>query len=320
MRLLIVIVNYRSAGLAVDCLWSLAPEVAGVAGGARVTVTDGCSGDDSVERLSAAIRDNGWGNWVTLLPLPRNGGFAYGNNEGIRPALQSNDPPEYVWLLNPDTVVRPGALKALLDFMDARPAVGIAGSRLEHSDGSPQRSAFRFHGLLSELDTALRFGPVSKLLSRWSVAPDVSADACPADWVSGASLMARRAVLEQVGLLDDGYFMYFEETDLCLRARRAGWPCWYVPASRVVHLCGQSSGFTAGKERKPPPRWWFDSRRRYFVKNHGRPYALLADAVYATGFALWRLRRWVQRKPDPDPPKYLSLFLRNSTLGQGFKI
>jgi N-acetylglucosaminyl-diphospho-decaprenol L-rhamnosyltransferase len=320
MRLLIVIVNYRSAALAIDCLRSLAPEVASVVGGVRVVVTDGASGDDSVERLSAAIRDNGWSAWATLTPLPRNGGFAYGNNEAIRPALASGDPPGFVLLLNPDTLVRPGALRAVLDFMHGHPQVGIVGGRLEHPDGAPQRSAFRFHSLAGELESALRLGPITRLLSRSVVAPPIPDGATETDWVSGACLMVRRAVLEQIGLLDEGYFMYFEETDLCLRARRAGWRCWYVPEARVVHLVGQSSGFTAGKARKPPPRWWFDSRRRYFVKNHGRCYALLADAAYAGGFALWRLRRLLQRKPDDDPPKFLSLFVRNSTLGQGFKI
>src|SRR5688500_13880044 len=107
MKLLVVIVNYRTADLTVDCLRSLAPEVAAVAGGVRVVVTDNLSGDDSVARIQRAIDDNGWGAWATLMPLPANGGFAYGNNAGIRPALEGpeNEKPEYVLLLNPDTVV-----------------------------------------------------------------------------------------------------------------------------------------------------------------------------------------------------------------------
>src|SRR5688572_15821310 len=133
MRLLIVIVNYRTASLTIDCLRSLAPEMADLPA-ARVVVTDNASGDDSVARLESAIRDNLWNWWCELMPLPRNGGFAYGNNEGIRPALESKHPPQYVLLLNPDTVIRPGAIRALIEFMDARPNVGIAGSRLEDPD------------------------------------------------------------------------------------------------------------------------------------------------------------------------------------------
>src|SRR3954469_21641846 len=151
MRLLVVIVNYRSASLCIDCLRSLAPQVAENAG-TRVVVTDNPSGDNSVEEIGRAILLNGWSIWCEFRPLPRNGGFSYGNNEAIRPAMESNDPPEYVLLLNPDTIVRPGAIRALLDFMNANPKAGIAGSRLEHHDGRPQVSAFRFHTVLSELE------------------------------------------------------------------------------------------------------------------------------------------------------------------------
>jgi GT2 family glycosyltransferase len=320
MRLLIVIVNYRSAPLAIDCLRSLRPEVSATPG-VHVVVTDGASPDDSVPRLRQAIADNAWGGWVTLQPLPNNGGFAYGNNEAIRPALAGGDPPEYVLLLNPDTVVRPGAIGALVEFMDANPGVGIAGSRLEDPDGTPQRSAFRFHSAPAEFENTFRLGLVSKLMRDRVVAPDVPQAACRTDWVSGASMIVRRKVFEDVGLLDERYFMYFEETDFCLRAKRAGWTCWYVPASRVVHLVGRCSGVT---DKTGPPRrrpaYWFDSRRRYFVKNHGRAYALLADMAWTAGMSVYRIRRLIQRKPDTDPPKFLSDFLRRSTLAQGFKI
>src|SRR5262249_20160029 len=118
------------------------------------------------------------------------------------------------------------------------------------------------------------------------------------------------AVFDAIGLMDDAYFLYFEEVDFCLRARRAGWPCWYVPTSRVVHLVGQSSGVTDTKRpARRVPRYWVESRRRYFQKNHGRVYALFADLAWALGFSLWRLRLWVQRKPDNDPPSFLWDFI-----------
>jgi N-acetylglucosaminyl-diphospho-decaprenol L-rhamnosyltransferase len=316
MKLLVVIVNYRTAGLAIDCLRSLAAEIASVPGGAKVVVTDNLSGDDSVAQLQRAIADNGWGAWCTLMPLPANGGFAYGNNAGIRPSLESpTDKPDYVLLLNPDTIVHPGAVTELLKFMDGRRDVGLAGSRLEDPDGTPQVSAFRFHSIASEFEHAMRLGPVSKVLGKWRVAPPVPGEPSPTDWVAGASLIIRREVFEKVGLLDERYFMYYEEVDFCLRAKRAGFACWYVPASRVVHLVGAASQISdARKHRKRRPAYWFESRRMYFVRNHGRVYALLADAAYATAFALWRLRRFVQRKPDTDPPRFLWDFLRHSTL------
>src|SRR3954466_1444192 len=134
MKLLVVIVNYRTASLAIDCLRSFAPEISEIPGGVRVVVTDNLSGDDSVPRLEKAIADNQWSAWASVLPLPENGGFAYGNNMGIRPPLDSAHKPDFVLLLNPDTVLRAGAVTELLKFMGSRPDVGIAGSRLEDSD------------------------------------------------------------------------------------------------------------------------------------------------------------------------------------------
>lgn len=312
--LLVVILNYRTPDLTIDCLRSLAGEIPSLPG-TRVVVSDNASGDGSVEKISAAINTQGWSNWVSLMPLARNGGYAFGNNAVIRPALESAEPPTYFLLLNPDTIVRPGALKALVDFMEQHPQAGIAGSRLEYPDGTPQCSAFRFHTLLSELDAGLRLGVVSNLLAQWVVAPPIPETICQTDWVAGASMIVRRELFEQVGLLDEKYFMYYEEMDFCLQAKRAGWTCWYVPSSRVIHLVGQSSGVTDTK--RPPkrrPQYWFDSRRRYFVKNYGWLYAALADALWIFGFSLWRLRRVIQGKPDSDPPQLLGDFLRHSLL------
>ena len=316
-RLLVVILNYRTPGLTIDCLRSLVGEVQSLPG-TRVVVTDNASSDGSVERIGAAIETEGWGNWASLMPLEHNGGYAFGNNAAIAPALQSTSPPPYFLLLNPDTIVRPGALQVLVDFMDEHPDVGIAGSRLEDIDGTPQQSALRFHTVLSELDFGLRLGVVSKLLSKWVVAPPVSEETCQTDWVIGASMIVRREVFESVGLLDEKYFLYFEETDFCLSAKKLGWFCWYVPQSRVVHFAGQSTGVTDTK--RPPrrlPKYWFDSRRRYFVKNHGWLYAAIADAAWVFGFVLWRWRRVIQRKQDLDPPKLLSDFLLNSVFLKG---
>jgi N-acetylglucosaminyl-diphospho-decaprenol L-rhamnosyltransferase len=318
--LLVVVLNYRTAALTIDCLHSLSEEIRAIPG-SHVAVTDNASGDDSVEKIADAISANRWHDWVTLIPLERNGGFAFGNNAAIRPVLASTASCPYVLLLNPDTVIRPGAIKSLLDFMDDRPDVGIAGSRLEDLDTTAQQSAFRFPNVLGELEFGLRLGLMSKLLSRWAVVPQVADAPHQTDWVAGASMMIRREVFESIGLLDEHYFMYFEEVDFCLRAYRAGWTCWYVPQSHVVHFVGQSSGVTDTK--RPPkrmPTYWFDSRRRYFLKNHGWLYAVFADAAWLSGFTLWRWRRAIQRKPDTDPPKIWSDFLLNSVLVRGGQI
>ncbi len=315
-RLLIVIVNYRTAELTVDCLESLEPEIEANPGTA-VAVVDGGSGDDSAARIQEAVERRGWSSWVGVMPFERNGGFSFGNNRAIAPAMALNSPPEYCLLLNSDTIVRPGALGILLEFMDKNPKVGIAGTRLEDPDGTPQRSAFRFPGVLSELERGTRIGLVSKLLSRWVVAPPPPAHACRTDYVAGAAMIVRREVFESIGLMDEGYFLYYEETDLCRRAAVAGWPCWYVPEARVVHLVGQSTGVTSTRRRRPA--YWFESRNRYFLRHLGRVRKTMADVAWTCGFAQWWVRRRLLRKPDPDPPYFLSDFVRHNFLPKRFR-
>jgi N-acetylglucosaminyl-diphospho-decaprenol L-rhamnosyltransferase len=309
MKVLVVIVNYRTPALTIDCLQSLAPEVARLPG-TRVVVTDNASPDDSVPQLTAAIERLGIGDWCTLLPLPKNGGFAYGNNEGIRPQLDTLKP-DAVWLLNPDTIVLDGALTELVKFMEARPQIGIAGGRAENRDGTVRRSCFRFHSPLGELEGALKFGPASKLLRNKIVAPPIPDVPEKVDWVSGASMMVRREVFEKIGLLDDGYFMYYEETDFCLRAARAGFDCWYVPQSRIIHLVGQSSGVTgAQKAAKRRPKYWFDSRYRYFRENFGFATTQAANLLWVGGYPLGRLWLALRGKEAGDPPKLWWDFVR----------
>jgi len=310
--LLVIIVNYRTARLVVNCLHSLDDEVRSYPG-TRVVVVDNASGDGSVDTISTAITAEAWGSWASVLPSDRNGGYAYGNNLAIRPALQMANPPAYFLLLNPDTEVRPGLFKALIDFMEQHPHVGITGSSLENPDGSIWGTAFRFPSVLSELEHGLRLGLVSKFLASWVVAQKMTDEPQKVDWLPGASMMIRRQVFESIGLMDETYFLYYEETDFCLQANRMGWECWYVPTGRVMHIAGESTGVTS-REGPPKrlPQYMFDSRRYYFVKNHGWFYAALADLCWCLGFSLWRVRRIVQRKPDTDPPYLLLDSLRNS--------
>ena len=313
-NLLVVIVNYCTPQLTINCLHSLVTEVQALSG-TQVVVVDNNSGDRSVEQIKSAIETEGWSNWASVIASKHNGGFAFGNNLAIRSALNSRNSPPYFLLLNPDTLVRERSLKVLIDFMEHNPEVGIAGSRLEDPDGAPQCSAFRFHTWLSELDSALRLGIVSQLLAKWIIAPPVASIPCQTDWVAGASMMVRRKVWETAGLMDEAYFLYYEEVDFCLQAHRSGWSCWYVPESRVVHLVGQSSGVTNTKmSPQRLPSYWFDSRRRYFLKNHGWFYTAVTDLVWLLSFALWRCRRVLQGKPDNDPPHLLGDFFGNSVL------
>lgn len=318
MKLLVVILNYNVTDLTIDCLRSLSAEIPAIAG-ARVAVCENGSGGDAEQRLRAAIESNGWGNWVQLTAVHPNRGFTGGNNVILRAALASGDPPQYALLLNSDTIVRPGAIKALVDFMDGHPQVGIAGSRLEDPDGVVQASPFRFQGIATELDRGLRLGIISRLLKPWSVVPPTPPAASEAQWVSGASMIIRREVFDAIGLLDEDYYTYYDDIDLCLNARRAGWPTWYVPDSRIIHLEGAATGITA-RVIKRRPTYWFQARKRFFLKNYGAIYTALADFAFIFGYALWRLRRWAFRKPDGDPPHMLWDSIRNSVFFTGFRV
>ena len=134
-------------------------------------------------------------------------------------------------------------------------------------------------------------------------------------------MLVRGAALESVGGFDEQFFLYFEEVDLCRRIRRCGWQCWYVPQSRVVHLVGGVTGLDdAGLLQLRRPRYWFESRRRFFLKHYGPARALLADVVRIGGLLLWNVRRKIQRKPDCNPPRFLADLLRNSVFCKGFRL
>lgn len=308
----VVIVNYRVAALAMACLRSLVPERDRVPD-IRVTIVENDSGDEAA--LREILADPVYEGWAELLVAERNGGFAYGNNQAVRRVLSRSRPADYVLLLNPDTEIRPGAIETLVAFMESHPAAGIAGAGLEDAEGASWPIAFRFPSILSELDRGLRFGPVSKLLKKHAVPQLMGPDAQPIDWVPGAAMIVRREVFEDIGLMDERYFLYYEETDFCLAAKRAGWLCWYVPEARVMHIAGQSTGVTVRALRKTRvPDYWFESRRRYFMKNHGFLYTVTADVVHLTGLALSRARTTMRRREEKRPAHLFGDLLRSSAL------
>ena len=319
MKLLVVITSYRVTDLTIDCLRSLSEEIRRVPG-TRVAVCENGTGGDAADRLRQAIEENRWSPWVDLTVVFPNRGFTGGNNTVIRPAIESDDPPEYVLLLNADTIVKEHALDTLVEFMDGHAKVGIAGSMLLSPDGKPQSSPFRFLGIATELDRGLRLGIVSKLLLPWSMVLPKSKEPCVVGWVAGASMILRRTMLDQIGLLDEGLYTYFDDLDICLRARRAGWETWYVPESKVVHLEGASTGIANRLAETRRPSYWYQARHRFFTKNYGALYAALVDAAFISGYAIYRLRRRLQGRPDTDPPHVLIDSIRHSVFCAGPKV
>jgi len=275
-------------------------------------VIDNASGDGPY--VSDAVVANGWQDWARVVVAPRNGGFAYGNNLGLT-ELEREGRVDFVHLLNPDTVLQPGAIDALIDFLDAHPRAGIAGGVFENGDGSEWAIAFRFPSVLGELEQGIKLGVVSKVLSGACVPMHMGSTAAAVDWVSGASMMVRRDVFSRIGGLDETFFLYFEETEFCHRAKAAGFEVWYVPTSRVVHIAGQSTKVT---ERNVGPRrlpsYWFDSRRLYFTLTHGAAYAAVADLVAIVAGAFGMLKSALLGRLRTHVPHFLRDLFRHSAL------
>ena len=299
----VIVVTYRSAQLTIDCLRSIDAQRAIEGMRIRCVIVDNASGDTPA--IARAIEAEGWAPWARVVTAERNGGFAYGNNVGVR-AVYEHGRPDYLHLLNPDTVLRSGAIEALVRFLEADPRVGVAGGIFENADASEWAIAFRFPSLLGEVEQGLQWGAATRVLSRWQVPMHMGSTAQPVDWVSGASMMVRREVFDTVGGLDEGFFLYFEETEFCFRAKAAGYTVWYAPQSRVMHIAGQSTKVT---EREAAPRrlpgYWFESRRRYYALTYNPGYAMLVDV--ATVLAAWggSLKRIVLLRPRTQVPHFL---------------
>ena len=272
--------SFNTSDLLRQCLASLGNGCEGLS--VAVVVVDNASSDGSADMVASEFPQ------VRLLRNQQNIGFAAANNQALRLAES-----RYVVLLNPDTVVRPQALAKLVHFMDATPAAGYCGPRLLNDDGTHQRSANRFHTLLS--DTLPLLGWARDPRSRHTVDLHMlhgENDTFRADWLVGACLLVRAEALRAVGLLDEKYFLYFEEVDWCRRMARAGWDGWYVGSSEVVHLGCQSVVYTENAR----PFWGHDPRhhaksyRRYMRQYHGWAGMIAACLLQAVAYTLVWIR------------------------------
>jgi N-acetylglucosaminyl-diphospho-decaprenol L-rhamnosyltransferase len=308
----VIIVTYKCANLTIECLRSLVAERVTLELRVRVIVVDNASGD--LPQLSQEVEAHDWSSWVTLVAAPTNGGFAYGNNLGIETAY-AKATPDYVYLLNPDTQVRPGAILSLVNFLQTHSEAGIAGGIFENPDGSDDAIAFRFPNLISEVEHGLAFGLISRLLKPWMTVRRMTGRNEPVDWICGASMLIRPEVFAAIGGLDENYFLYFEETDFCWRAKRAGFATWYMAESRVMHIGGKISSATDLSGRpKRLPAYWFESRRRYFVVTFGIVRAMTIDLAAVAAHLLGSLKRMLQFRRHKAVPYYVRDLLRYSVL------
>lgn len=288
MDLAVIIVSYNVRALLANCLGSLQASLAACDCEAAILVVDNASGDGS----AAMVRDEFAA--VRLLEPGANLGFARGNNEALR-ALgfgrrdAEGELPFAVWLLNPDTEVVDDAPARLLAHLRANPRVGAVGPSLRYGDGRFQHAAFRFPGLLQIAFDLFPGHPrllESRLNGRYTRVAYDAGRPFAVDMLLGAALMVRGQAVAQVGLLDEGYFMYAEELDWCRRVKSAGWSIEMVPTAAVIHHEGQST--RQFHEEMFVALW--RSRLRYYQKFEPPVYVALVRGLLRLGMA-WRARR-----------------------------
>jgi GT2 family glycosyltransferase len=268
----IVIVSWNVRDLLWGCLQSIhnpeprllaeqgasrdpAPRTEGL--GLEVIVVDNGSEDGSVESVRGGFPT------VRVIANRENRGFPAANNQGITLAAG-----RYVLLLNPDTEIVGGALAKLVTFADAHPRVGMVGPKLLNPDGSVQSSRRRFPNLATAFFESTWLEPYAprRVLDRYYVLDHPDDETQDVDWITGAAMLARREAIEEVGPLDEGFFMYSEELDWCRRFREAGWRVVYLPTAQIVHHVGKSSGQVVAARHV----YFQTSKVRYFRKYHGR--------------------------------------------------
>ena len=231
MRLSIIIVSWNVRSELLDCLRSIQQNVPSHS--YEVIVVDNASTDGTIDAVKQGFPE------IQLIANTKNSGFAAANNDGIK---QSRG--EYILILNPDTITPSSSLDVLVKFMDDNKDVGMCGPKLLNCDGTAQQSIHRFPSFRGALHrhTAFKFLGIFKNQYKKWIMKDVSYDnQMDVDQVMGAALMTRRSLLKSVGLMDERFFMYYEEVDLCYRIKQAGWRIVYVPEATITHLGGCSS-------------------------------------------------------------------------------
>lgn len=287
------IINYRTAELTIQCVRSVLDDRGDI--DLHIAVVDNASGDGSAEAIEAWIAAEPRAHGVvTLVRSPTNSGFSGGHNLGMAARKAA-----YYYVLNSDAMLRPGALAALLATAEANPQAGLVATRLEDEDGTPQVSCFRTPSWGSELIFAAHIGPLTRLLAHRNLPLSVNPDPANIEWMSFASILLRAEMVDRIGPMDEGFFLYSEDVEYCVRARRAGWALVFAPAARVVHFRGGSAPVKAQQRaKKRPPAYLYASRTRLHRIVHGRFGPLKANLAWCFGHALSRLRLLAGKAPN----------------------
>lgn len=285
----IIIVNYHTSGLIADCVRSIYEKTSGIK--YEIIIVDNNSEPDLPEIIGKLVK-NDQTDAIRYVDLPENIGFGRANNEGVKIARGRN-----ILFLNPDTLLINNAIKILSDFLDITPAAGACGANIESLNNSPTFSFWRlFPGILTEIDTLLGFIP-SKIIFGKNIIYNHTGKPLEVAYVIGADLMVKRELIDKTGGFRKEFFMFCEETDLCLRIKKIGRKIYNVPEARIIHLEGQSFGETVYPTNRRL-KMMEESRRTYQKLNQSKLNAYISNKIFSLNLNLRHLMTRDKAKKD----------------------
>lgn len=294
LELAVIIINYKTPLLVTQLLDSLKMEITPET--MKVVVVDNDSRDNSFDIIHKWVISNSALEWIKVIRSSNNTGFSGGNNLGIS-TLDANN---YL-LLNSDTIVCSDTIKKLLDAAKVNKDAGLISPRLEYENGEPQESCFNYHSPVSEFISSAGTGFIEAVLKSYVVSNPVSEKNNFYDWCSFACILVKSEVFQKIGLLDDKYFMYFEDVAFSHKANLAGWKVLNLPSASVIHLRGGSSPVKSQKKmRKPIPRYYYESRTRYFYQVYGHSGLFLANILWTAGRLISLVRQSINKSYVPN--------------------
>lgn len=291
--IVISIINFRTGDLTLQCVQSVLADLAGING--QIVVIDNFSEDGSAEQIQAWIAEQPVSTPIQFLQSAINSGFSGGHNQ-VMQAVQAS----FYLILNSDAILRPGFLTTMLEATAAHPKAGFLCPIIEYDDGVIQNSCFRFHGPFSELIRAAQIGAITRLFKGYDVSLGPDPDPSQIQWASFACILLRAEMVEAIGPMDEGYFLYFEDVEYCLRAARAGWSVRQIRAAKAVHFRGGSGPVkTLHKARKRLPKYYYSSRTRFLYQAHGYGGLIAANLLWYLGRGLKQGYRLLGRHVEP---------------------
>lgn len=306
MDVSIIIVNYKTSGLIRNCVRSIMDKTHGLT--YEVIIVDNNSESNFKETILEDIAEDK-SDLLRFIALPENIGFGRANNEGVKVANGRN-----IFFLNPDTLLINNAIEILSSFLDNHPKVGACGGNLINGENKPSISFKRYlPGIFWELDDLLNTIP-QKIIYGKSKIYNFSGKPINVGFISGADLMVKKEVLDSVGVFSPDFFMYFEETDLCTRIKKAGWKIMNVPEAKICHLESKSFSETTAWESEFKTTTMEESRKIYYRKNNTSPSRFIADLLHE---AFLRTRFYLLK--DPTKKSYYKLRLNIFKNQKSFK-